>query len=297
MHDRILFPTDGSEAASAAFDYALEVASAHDATVHVLNVADTTEPSVTRIEGDVVDVLEEEGERVVDEAAARAAEAGVSVVTAVHRGTPAGTIVEYADEFDVGLVVMPTHGRSGLRRHLLGSVTERVANTADRPVLTVTPSEGASFTYPPRTVLLPTDGSRCANLALDQAATLSNAVDSSLHLLTVVETTSPGIDIRSTVAGQRLEEQADEILDDAAERAGAASVDSVSRSLAYGRPYREIRSYITDNDVDIVVLGTHGETAFSRYALGGVSAKLIRTSPVPVLLVPEPETDGDAVDE
>lgn len=296
MYDPLLFPTDGSETASAAFEYALQVASAHDATVHVLNVADTTEPSVTRIESDVVDVLEREGERIVDEMAARAAEMGVSVVTDVRQGKPAGTIVAYADAFDVDLVVMPTHGRSGLKRHLIGSVTERVVNTADCPILTVTPSEGDSFTYPPRTLLLPTDGSRCANLALDQATALANAVDASLHLLTVVEMTSLGIDVRSTAARDELEERATEILDDATESARAVSVESVSSSVAYGQPYREIHSYIGENDVDLVVLGTRGETDFSRYLLGGVSAKLIRTSPVPVLLVPELEPDVDAGD-
>jgi nucleotide-binding universal stress UspA family protein len=53
-----------------------------------------------------------------------------------------------------------------------------------------------------------------------------------------------------------------------------------------------IRSYITDNDIDLVVLGVHGETDFSSYVLGGVSTKIIRTSPVPVLLVPEPEPEA-----
>jgi Universal stress protein family. len=66
MFDRILFPTDGSEGADAVFDRVLGVAEAHDATVHVLNVADTTHDSVTRIEGEVVDVLEREGAEIVE---------------------------------------------------------------------------------------------------------------------------------------------------------------------------------------------------------------------------------------
>ncbi|MEF8814198.1 MAG: universal stress protein [Halovenus sp.] len=291
MYDRVLFPTDGSETASAVFDYVLAVASTHDATVHGLHVADTTDVSDTRSGADVVDVLEQEGEDMVDEIATRAEEAGVSVVTDVHRGDPAGKIVEYADEHDIDLLVMPTHGRSGLERYLLGSVTERVVNTASSPVLTVTPSEGDEFVYPPQNLLLPTDGSRCARVALDQAVDIADVTDAMLHLLTVVETTTLGIDVRSTIVRDELEERATEILDSATEAAEGASVDAVTRSLAYGRPYREIHSYITDNDIDLVVLGTHGETDFSRYVLGGVSARLIRTSPVPVMLVPERGTD------
>ncbi len=291
MYDRILFPTDGSETASTVFDYALAVGSTHDATVHVLHVAETTGVADTRVEADVGDVLEQEGETIVDGVATRAAEAGVDVVTDVRRGDPAGTIVEYTDECGVDLLVMPTHGRSGLERYLLGSVTERVVSTASSPVLTVTPSEGDEFVYPPRDLLLPTDGSRCARLALEQAVDVADATGAMLHLLTVAETTNLGIDVSQTVVHDELEERATEILDGATEAAEGASVDAVTRSIAYGRPYREIRSYSTDNGIDLVVLGTHGETDFSRYVLGGVSARLVRTSPVPVMLVPEREPD------
>lgn len=290
MYDEILFPTDGSETASAAFDYAMAVASTHDATLYVLNVADTTELSVTRVEGDVVDVLEQEGASLVEEYADRAEEAGLSVVTDVYQGHPAETIVGYADEYSIDLIIMPTHGRSGLRRYLLGSVTERVVETASVPILTVTPSEGDEFVYPPRNLLFPTDGSRCADLALDRAADIARATDAKLHLLTVVETTSLGIDVRSTEVSEQLENRATEILDSATETAEKASVDEITSTTAYGRPYREIRSYLTDEDVNLVVLGTQGETDFSRYVLGGVSAKLIRTCPVPVLVVPDLES-------
>jgi nucleotide-binding universal stress UspA family protein len=293
MYDKILFPTDGSETASSAFDYAMAVASAHGATVHVLNVADTTDLSVTRVGGDVVDALEEDGTSLVEEYAERAQAADLSVVTDVYQGHPAETIVGYAEEFSIDLIVMPTHGRSGLQRYLLGSVTERVVETADIPILTVTPSEGEEFVYPPQNILLPTDGSQCATLALEHAADIAHATDAELDLLTVVETASLGIDVRSTVVSDKLEDRATEILDTARETAEKAAVEEISTTTAHGQPYREIRSYITDNDVDLVVLGTHGETNFSRYVLGGVSDKLIRTSPIPVLLIPGSDTDSE----
>jgi nucleotide-binding universal stress UspA family protein len=287
MYDRILFPTDGSDTAASVFEYALEVAAAHDATVHVLNVADTTRDSVTQIRGQVVDVLEREGERVVDEAASRARDRNVDVVTEVLQGEPHSTVVDYADAVDVDLVVMPTHGRSGLERFLLGSVTERVVNTAPVPVLTVTPdaADGSTFTYPCEDVLVPTDGSPGGTLALEAGIDFAVAAGAALHLLHVVETASLGIDAGSLVASEDLEDRASDVLEAASETAGESPVETVTTSVARGRPYREILSYVEDTDVDVVVLGTHGETDFSRYVLGGVSAKLIRTSPVPVLLV------------
>ena len=66
MYDQILFPTDGSEPADTVLDYALKIASEHEATIHILNVADTSQDSLVRIRGDVIDILEQEGEEVVE---------------------------------------------------------------------------------------------------------------------------------------------------------------------------------------------------------------------------------------
>jgi nucleotide-binding universal stress UspA family protein len=297
MYNRILFPTDGSETATAVFEYALELARAHEATVYVLNVADTRQESVTQMRGDVVDVLEREGERIVDEIASQASTQDLSVVTDVIQGEPDRTIVAYAESSDIDLIVMPTHGRSGLERFLLGSVTERVVNTATPPVLTVTPdaAEDWAFTYPPRNVLVPTDGSEGADLALEAGIDLATAGDGGLHLLNVLETTGLGIDVRSMLATDALEERATEILETASEAARSSSVTDVTTSISHGRPYREILSYVEQAEIDVVVLGTHGQTDFSRYALGGVSAKLIRTSPVPVMMVRgEAAAEGEA---
>ena len=96
MYDRILSPTDGGDGADATLDHILDLAADHGATLHVLNVADTTHDSVTRVGRDVVDVLEEEGEGVVDAAAERAADRGVETVTAVLQSGGGEAIVAYA---------------------------------------------------------------------------------------------------------------------------------------------------------------------------------------------------------
>jgi nucleotide-binding universal stress UspA family protein len=206
------------------------------------------------------------------------------------RNSVSGCVVDTS--WDVDLVVMPTHGRSGVKRLLLGSVTERVVNTSPVPVLTVTPNADSEFYYPSRSVLVPTDGSQGAKLALDAGIDFAKASDAELHLLNVVETASLGIDVRSAVANDDLEKGADNILDTAREVANEASIEAISTTIEYGRPFREILSYIEEHDIDVVVLGTHGKTDFSRYALGGVSAKLIRTSPVPVLMARGPAPDN-----
>ena len=287
MYDRILFPTDGSEAATAAFEYALEIAATHDATVYVLNVIDLPFDTPSRIRDELAETLEREGTEVVEETAARASEWNVSVVTEIREGVPHEAIVEYAGEEDMDLLVMPTHGRDGIERFLLGSVTERVVNTAPVPVLAVTPDEHEAFAYPCEDVLVPTDGSAGAGRALEEGIALSKALDARLHLLHVVEATSLGDESGPGKTDERVEDRANEILTEASETAERASVGSVTRSIAHGRPYREIRSFVEEAGIDVIALGVHGETDFSRYALGGVSAKLLRTSPVPLLMLRE----------
>lgn len=136
MYDDILFPTDGETGAETGFERAVEAAETFDARLHVLYVADTTRDSVTNLRGEVVDVLEREGEAVVDEFAERAADRGVEAIDVVLQGQPHDVIVEYA-EANADLVVMPTRGRDGVAQHLLGSTTERVVRTSAVPVLTL----------------------------------------------------------------------------------------------------------------------------------------------------------------
>jgi len=137
----VLLPVDGSEASEAAVEHALAVAERYDATVHVLSVIDAEAlagaSSIGMSVPDVVEDLKTEREAVVDPVVDRCERRGVDAVTRVEQGTPHRTIDAYVDEADIDLVAMGTHGRTGLDRYLLGSVTDRVIRTSAAPVLTV----------------------------------------------------------------------------------------------------------------------------------------------------------------
>jgi len=137
MYDHVLFPTDGSDGADAALAYALDLAATYDATVHVLYVVNTNYEGTTSVGGEIVDTLGREGQSIVEEATDRVEGRGVDAIGQVLRGDPHGTILEYAEDNRVDLVVMATHGRRGLERYLLGSITEKVVRSAEMPVLTV----------------------------------------------------------------------------------------------------------------------------------------------------------------
>jgi nucleotide-binding universal stress UspA family protein len=291
MFEQILLPTDGSDGAAFAFDHVLDLATRHDATVHVLNVADTT-GGILQIRDDDADALEREGERIVGEAADRAGRRGVDAVTEVLRGEPYREIVDYAETRGVDLVVMPTHGRRGLERFLLGSTSERVVRLADVPVLTIRPDDDVRVTYPYRDVLVPTDGSDCANQALAIGVDVADAEGAALHLLSAIAITALGVDVRTDIQMEMLEESAHELLEEAATFADDAGVDPAAQAVEYGPSiHRAILTYIDEHDVDLVVVGTHGRTGFDRYVLGSVTEYLVRTAPIPVLTVPAPEAN------
>ncbi len=141
MYERILLPTDGSVSTDKAVEQALSLAEISDARLHVLSVVDrTTMPPDVRS-----DILSDELERECTDAVAKveraATEAGIEVETSVQHGTPYRLILDYVDEHDIDCVVMGTHGRRGLDRYLLGSVTEKVVRLSDVPVLTVRMTE------------------------------------------------------------------------------------------------------------------------------------------------------------
>ena len=141
MYETILVPTDGSSQSDAALDHAVTLARHHDATIHILYVADTNRDSLTAQGGEVVDALELEGDRITSEAVERV-DPGVDVVDTVEAGDPVETILDYATSVGADLVVMGTHGRRGLDRYLLGSTTERVVRLSSIPVLTVRENDG-----------------------------------------------------------------------------------------------------------------------------------------------------------
>jgi nucleotide-binding universal stress UspA family protein len=145
MYDNILLPTDGSEGMTAVIEHARDLAAIHDGTVHVLYVANTASLSDLPMESSwegVSSALQQQGERAIE--AATEILGGQSVETRIIEGSPSKEITTYAEENDCDVIVMGTHGRSGVDRLLLGSVAERVVRSAQVPVLTISVDEGAA---------------------------------------------------------------------------------------------------------------------------------------------------------
>lgn len=281
MFERILVPTDGSDHAEAALEYAMDIAERFDSTVVPCHVVD----SRFLENAPHYDTVLADGERLLDSVEAQLAEAAIPAEGSLATGVPHTAILDHVDDRDVDLIVMGSHGRTGAERFLLGSVTEKVLRQSDVPVLTVKPRDDGTVSFPCTDVLVPTDGSDGATAALDPAIALADAYEANLHTLSVVDVMALGPDVRTDVIMEGLEEAAHAAVETVAERATARGLSDVTRTVEVGYPYTEIQAYVEEHEVDLVVMGTHGRSGISRYLLGSVTEKLVRTCPVPVMTV------------
>jgi len=270
MYDTILVPTDGSDVAGVATTQAVALAERFGADVHALSVR------------------EDGVESAVDTVAERAAAAGVDATTAIAdaEGAVHRTILDYAADHDADCIVMGTHGRTGLDRYLLGSVAERTLRESPVPVLTV--HEGTVVGPDIDAILVPTDGSACSEVAAAHAVDLATAIGATLHIVHVVDLGVLPVDGSGALLDE-LQRAGQQALESVIDRADAADVSSVQASVLSGTPYRAIVDYADAEDVDLVVMGTHGRTGFDRYLLGSVTERVVRLSDRPVLTLDDHE--------
>ena len=149
---RILLPTDFSQHSATAANYACELATRFDAELHLLHTLEI-HPSLTPEFGMglVLPKYVSESRSAAEKLLAGSLDSqwtpGRTVIRAVVEGSPRVEIIRYAREHDIDLIVLSTHGRTGLPHVILGSVAENVVRTAPCPVLTVRP-EGHQFVMP-----------------------------------------------------------------------------------------------------------------------------------------------------
>jgi len=135
--ERLVVPTDGSDAAERAAGVALDLAEFLGAAVAVVYVVDRTIYDLEDAPRSIVGLLREGGRNALEAVESEARERGLSVTTELSTGVPEAEILAYADRVDADLLAMGTRGRGETDDRLLGSTTARVVRRSDRPVLTV----------------------------------------------------------------------------------------------------------------------------------------------------------------
>lgn len=141
MYDRILVPTDGSTDAENALSHAVELAAAFDATIHGLYVVDLDRYGSVGSFDPFDERVMELGREALDTVERVAADHDIEAVTELREGSVHREINDYAADHGIDAIVIGPRGRSKFDRLLIGSVTERLVRTADRPVIVVRDGE------------------------------------------------------------------------------------------------------------------------------------------------------------
>jgi nucleotide-binding universal stress UspA family protein len=208
--------------------------------------------------------------------------AGITMQTTVVIGAPAATIIAQAQEAAADLIVMSSHGRTGIARLALGSVTETVAREAHVPVLVL---RAAGITFPdaarhePLRILVPLDGTDLAEAAIRPAAELARALHGALYLLRVVPPASP-----DDVAHEITAHEAYAYLTTWHDRLTHEGLD-VHRSLGFGAVAEQIVAKAQEHHADLVAIATHGRTGLARLREGSIAETVIHHTALPALVI------------
>ncbi len=261
MASILVVPLDGSDLARIALPVGEQLARAFGGSVLLL----------TSGWGSTVEELEANLSR-------EAAALDVPTTTSVVPDTfPATAIAQAADAAPDTVVVMATHGRSGIGRALLGSVAEDVLRGTDRPVTLVGPSTAADAGITGGELVVTTDGSDTSAAVLPRAARWARTLSLSARIVTVVDQSGAAVGAEEGAAiGEALERAADVF------RAEEVPVELTK--LTGSDAASAIVGCATELGASMIAMTTHARKGWERTALGSVAMKVVHDSPCPVLV-------------
>jgi nucleotide-binding universal stress UspA family protein len=290
MYHTLLVPLDGSAYSERALPMAMSLARHLKARVFLVRTAGALAfPGADAADAQVHAVRE--ARTYLEVLAAGMSGQGADIEIAVPFGDAAGEILEEIGLRKADLVVMCTHGRSGLGRWIYGSVAEQVLHRSPVPVLLVQPT-GDAMTLAPEpgrtSFLVPLDGSAFAEAALPHAAAMARSFGGRILLLRTFE---PPIAAYSyavvspvQVSSEELQREVEAYLEEVAARLRADGL-SVETTAREGWPARVIAQQSAALGPGLIVMATHGRTGVARLFLGSVALEIVRRSALPVMLI------------
>lgn len=221
---------------------------------------------------------------------------GLKVRIRMEEGPPAPRILEVMTEEAADLLVVGTHGRTGLQLALVGSVADRLVRQAKCPVLTVRPTPGSALRPEIRRICYATDFSPTARAAWPWVVAIASAAGAEVDLVRV--TFEPVVDPHmSAETIGRMAKLLDEQGRIEVERFLEGSTlprERVHVRLPRGVPGEQIVRRAQEHAADLIVMGTHGWSGLVRWMLGSVALHVIQTAPCPVLTIAPAGVLGEA---
>jgi nucleotide-binding universal stress UspA family protein len=297
MYRKILVPLDGSATAEAVLPYAEAFAAGFKTSVELLAVIDIgamtihLAPDKVRHLDSIIAAEERNCAEYLENVAKRFSP--LPTECRMVRGTPAQTILESTSQDRDTLIAMATHGRSGAKRWLLGSVAEKVLRGTTNPMFVVR-AAAAAKTSPERIInslVVPLDGSPLAEKILPTVCRWARALDIEVTLIRAFE-----FPTRAYVSSATDLPDYDAFRDQARREAAAylkekedflvsEGVRTVAVLTIEGAAANEIISYAQTAPGAVIAMSTHGRSGVQRWILGSVTEKIVRHADDPVLVV------------
>ena len=298
VFEKILSALDGSEESDLAARTANELARKLGSELYVVhvgampNVYASREPVLVdrAFRDQMKEQVEQEARPKLDEEVRSLEEAGATIEGAhMKLGRPDTEIVSLAEELGAGLIVLGSRGLGGVRRALMGSVSDSVVRHAHSSVLVVR-GLGSGEDRPPGSIVLALDGSEEATFAARAAAKLSAGTGAGVRIISVMPTPAEmfGPHFYSEEMKRSLLERAEgdarKFLDGQAERIESEGGSVAGTYLGTGRADEEILELAEEVDAGMIVTGSRGLGGVRRALLGSVSGSVVRHARCPVLV-------------
>lgn len=302
MYKRILVPLDTSKLAEIALPYAEELASKLGSEViliHVKTRADVPDNVDHRV---YISKMAATTEQNVKKSPALTPGEKVKVASAVVGSVgllthPAEEILGYAEKENISLIVMATHGRTGIRRWTLGDTANKVARASKCPVLLIRANTDVPESVHLDRILVPLDGSKLSEAVVPYIENLASKLKTKISLINVVEPPYHyypgygGMGYESIVRAPYTEEEikplkevAEKYVKSVSEKLMAEGIKT-SYEVKVGSAGEEIIKVEEEIHPDMVAMSTHGHSGFGRWEHGSVADKVLHHGNIPLLLV------------
>jgi nucleotide-binding universal stress UspA family protein len=232
-------------------------------------------------------------EAYLEQQAEKVSGAGFKVEQEVHVGRASDEILEACKDID--LVLIATHGRTGVARWWLGSVADIVIREAGCPVLVIGPNVSGALTPQVKRILLPLDGSAEAEEALPVATWIAGLTGAELDVVRCLSLTpvayDPGMGVYSADLIDSMEDAVRSYLADVNQRLAGKKATT---SMLIGSPGEMLYQHLEERSAELVVMTSHGRSGVRRAALGSVTDRLLH-GPAPVLVIRAGDSSGSLV--
>ena len=301
MYHKILIPLDSSKLAEAPLNYATKLAAACEAELVLLHVCKPGECHLTLEGHDIKSIHQGYIENTIqrlEKELEKAGAKGIKVGSRIVDGDPAIEILRYVEENNIDLIVMATHGRSGVRRWTMGSVAVKVHRGAEIPVRLVRsldPAKSPAEEWPERKILALLDGSERAEQVLPYVIDHVRISDGEVTLLRVIPASEAAFNYPPDMpikwedylkrVTRHLKQQCSQYMGKVEDRLNDAGIPRIKTKCLIGNVAETISDYVSQNKFDLVAMTTHARSAMSVWPIGSVADKVIHGTSSPILLV------------